>query len=118
MSPVGRASIVAIFVAPGALFFEDLSARRRQIGFDLAEHLGWPFGRVEIIGQPLEVMHVLDRDGGLEERGAFRIELHGRARAKGLGEIALHHRVGVDGPFDPVIILETPDAREVLGLIA
>ena len=91
-----------------------------RIAFNLMrpEDRGWPSRRIDVIGEPLEVVHVLKGDGGLEERGAFWIEHYGRPRAEGLREIALHHRIGVNGPFDPVIILETPDARELLGLIA
>src|SRR5262249_4771252 len=59
------------------------------------------------------------RDGAFEERSGSRgIEYDGSPCAEGLGEVALHHRIGVDGPFDPVIILEAPDAWETPGLLA
>src|SRR5262249_23072038 len=66
-----------------------------------------------------EVAHVPHRDGALEERsGPPGIEYDGSPCAEGLGEIALQRRVGVEGPFDPVVILEAPDGGETLGLLA
>src|SRR5262249_54926003 len=114
----GTASI-AIIVAPGTPAAEYAFARRRQIGLDLAEYRGRPSRRIDVVGQPLEVVHVPDRDGALEERsGPPGIEYDGSPCAEGLSEIALQHRGGVDGPFDPVVILEAPDGRETLGLLA
>src|SRR5262249_56864555 len=112
-------SIIAILVAPGTPAAEYAFARRRQIGLDRAEDLGRPSRRIDIVGQPLEVVQVPDRDGALEQRsGPPRIEHDPTPCTEGLGEIALHHRIGVDGPFDPVVILEAPDGRETPGLLA
>src|SRR5262249_43232667 len=112
-------SIIPILVAPGTAAPEYAFARRRQIGLDLAEDGGRPSRRIDVVGQPLEVVHVPHRDGALEERsGPSGIEYDGSPCAEGLGEIALQHRVGVDGPFDPVVILEAPDEGKTLGLLA
>src|SRR5262249_13183271 len=112
-------SIIAITVAPGTPAREYACARRRQIGLDLAEDCGRPSRRIDVVGQPLEVVHVPHRDGALEERsGPPGIEYDGSPCAEGLGEIALQRRVGVEGPFDPVVILEAPDGGETLGLLA
>ncbi len=57
-------------------------------------------------------MELSNREVGL------RIENDGSPCAESLGDIALHHRVGIDRPFNPVVILEAPDAREILRLLA
>src|SRR5262249_18025226 len=112
-------SIIPILVAPGTAAPEYAFARPRPIGLDLAEDCGRPSRRIDVVGQPLEVVHVPHRDGTLEERsGPPGIEYDGSPCAEGLGEIALQHRVGVDGPFDPVVILEAPDEGKTLGLLA
>jgi hypothetical protein len=54
------ASIVAILVAPGALFLEYFSACRRQNGLDLAEDRGRPSRRIDVVGQPFEPMAIAD----------------------------------------------------------
>src|SRR5262249_8107144 len=111
--------IIAILVAPGTAAPEYAFARRRQIGLDLAEDRRRPSRWIDVVGQPLEIVHISDRDGALEERIGFpRIEHDASPCSERLGEIALHHSVGVDGPFDPVVILEAPDGRETLGLLA
>lgn len=74
---------------------------------------------IDVVGQPLEPMHVRHGDGVVEERGLpRRIQDDGGSRTEGFRDVALHHRVGVDGPFDPVIVLEAPDLGEALGLVA